>query len=418
MSIQAANARALEQILQADPVLTDIRPAHEVISGMDRHTLLHAGPPITWPEMCGPMKGAVFAALKYEKLARNDDEAEKLADSGKITFLPCHTKQAVGPMTGVTSFSMPLYVVENRHAGNTAYSTINEGAGDVLRFGAYTEQTVTRLQWIETVLAPVLKRVIQNLEGLKLSALMAQALSMEDELHMRNLASTNLLLKAIIPTLIDVEHNHETLAQIVKFLTANNDQFFLNLAMAANKTAADAAHDIQESTLVTAIARNGVEVGIRVSGLPDAWFTAPAPPVEGLYFPGYSAADACPDLGDSAIMETVGFGGFAMAAAPAIVNFLGVPDVSAATAYTQAMYEITAGEQTRYTIPGLNFRGLPAGVDIIKVVETRIQPVINTAIAGKHAGMGMIGAGVAKVPLKVFEQALIAFDARYTGEAE
>ena len=414
LSIKQANATAVQKLLQADPVLTDVQPAHKLIPGLNKHTLLHAGPPIEWAHMCGPMKGAVYAALQYEGLAGTAEEAQQLADSGEITFIPCHEKQAVGPMTGITSYSMPLYLVANRDAGNTAYSTINEGAGDVLRFGAFSDNTVRRLHWIEDILAPDLRRALKTLGGIQLAPLMAQALTMSDELHMRNIASTKLLLHAIVPALVEVEPDRDTLKDIINFLSVNNDQFFLNLAMAANKAAADAAHGFEGSTLVTAIARNGVEVGIRVSGLADQWFTAPAPTVDGLYFPGFSASNACPDLGDSAIMEVLGFGGLAVAASPAITTFLGIDTVAQAFDMTRLMYEITTAEHPIYRIPDLDFRGLPTGIDIMKVIETGIQPLIHTAIAGNEPGMGMIGAGVAKAPLELFEKALIAFDAQYS----
>ena len=408
--IQAANQEALRRLKQASPRLVDVRPAGEVLEDFDRQTILHAGPPVAYERMCAPMREAVHGVLCYEGLAENREDAAALAASGAIRFLPCHERGVVGPMTGVTSWSMPLLVVRNETFGNCAYSTINEGAWDVIRFGACTERTIRRLRWLERVLAPRLKQAVERLGGLDLGAIMAQALSMGDELHMRNIAASMVLFYQLAPALAQVSPPEE-LGEILSFLTSRNDQFFLNFAMAANKSAADAAEGVPHSTVVTAIARNGVEVGIRVSGLPGRWFTAPAPLVSGLYFPGYTEqADANPDLGDSAIMEVNGFGAFAMAAAPAIVRLIGIPDTREAFAFTQLMRTITVGEHQKYTIPGQNFAGLPLGIDLMKVVETGVEPGLNTAIASKVPGTGMIGAGLSRVPFQAFASALTAFD--------
>lgn len=411
-SIDRANEKAIKKMMEAQAFWVDIQPAHQLIEGMDQYTLLHSGPPISWDAMSGPMKGAVIAALKYEDLAKDDKEAYELALSGKIKFSPCHHYNAVGPMTGITSYSMPLYVVENKTDGNFAYSTINEGAGDVLRFGAHSENTVKRLKWIEKVLAPEFKKLVQSMGGLNLNVIIAQSLHMGDELHMRNGSSTAVFIKTIINHLVDVVEDKDVLKEITHFLTVNNDQFFLNLAMSACKVSADAAHGIENSTIVTAMARNGVEIGIRVSGLGDEWFTAPAAPVDGLYFSGFTSDDANPDIGDSAIMETGGVGGFAMATAPAIVRFLGAGGYQDAINYTMDMYDICASESNQYTIPNLDFRGTPTGIDIRKVIETGILPAINTAIASKEPGVGMIGAGVSRAPMEMFEKALIRFAER------
>ena len=410
--IQLANQKAVTKLKNAQPFWVDVTTAHEGI-GLDKHTLLHSGSPITWERMCGPMKGAVIAALKYEDLATTDEEALKLASSGKIKFEPCHHYGCVGPMTGIISYSMPLIVVLNQENGNKAYSTFNEGAGDVLRFGAYGKNTIKRLKWIETVLAPAMKMVAYHSQGINLKVVIAQALNMGDELHMRNGASSTIFIKTILNHLVETCHDHQTLVDIIHFLTTNNDQFFLNFAMAASKSSADAAHNIEHSTMVTAIARNGVDIGIRVSSLGNQWFTAPAAEVEGLYFSGYGPKDANKDIGDSAIMETGGVGGFAMAAGAAIVRFLGAGTYQDALNHTRDMYEICISESESYTIPNLDFRGTPTGIDILKVVETGILPVINTAIASKEAGVGMIGAGISRAPMALFSQALYAYADKY-----
>lgn len=414
-AIDQANQVAIAKIQQANPVWVDVEPAALAIQ-LPKTTLLHAGPPITWATMSVPMQGAIIAALKYEGLADSDEAARTLAGSGNITYSPCHEYGCVGPMTGVISASMPLLVVKNTEGTNTSYSSINEGAGDVARFGAYSDNTVRRLQWIETVLAPLLKKAITTGEGINLKLLMAQALNMGDELHMRNNSATPLFLRTLIARLTPVAESVAQLDEVVQFLTTRNDQFFLNYAMAAMKAMTDAGHGVAKSTVVTAMARNGVDIGIRVSGMGDKWYTAPAAEVDGLYFPGYTVADANPDIGDSAIMETGGAGGFAIAAGAAIVKILGTLTYQDALQYTLDMYEITVAEHQMFTIPNLEFRGTPLGIDIRKVVETGIQPIINTAIASKVAGGGMIGAGVAKAPMKLFNDAVVDYVTTYKEE--
>lgn len=410
--IREANEKAVAKLKNAQPYWVDIKPAHEVL-GLDKYTLLHAGPPIQWEEMCGPMRGAVIAVLKYEGLAANDNEALALAGSGKIHFAPCHSRGAVGPMTGVTSYSMPMICVLNKENGNYSYSTINEGTGKGIRFGSCDDATVERLKWLENVLGPALKAVVRKLGGVNLKMIISQALNMGDECHMRNNAATNLFIKSIAETLAEVVEDRKDLAEILHFLCTNNDQFFLNFAMAANKAAADAAHGIEYSTMVTAMARNGVNIGIRVSSLGDRWFTAPAAEVAGAYFPGFTEEDANRDIGDSAIMETGGVGGMAIATAPAIVRFLGAGRYQDAVNDTLRMYEVTLSEDDQFAMPNMDFRGSPIGIDIVKVLETGIAPLINTAIACKRPGVGMIGAGVSKAPPAMFEDALTAYFEQY-----
>lgn len=407
MDINAANQKAVEKVLNAQPVLVDIGIAGEVIPRMTKKTILHAGPPITWEKMSGPMRGAVMGALIYEGLAGDIKEAEELAASGEITFDPCHHHNAVGPMAGIVSASMPVFIVQNKTEGNYAYCTLNEGLGKVLRYGAYGPEVIQRLKWMEKVLAPAIKEALEIVGEINLKNLIAQAIQMGDECHNRNKAGTSLFMREIAPGLVQTKNSPETIAEIFKFISGN-DHFFLNLSMPACKCTMDAAHGIENSTMVTAMARNGTEFGIRVSGLGDRWFTGPASVVDGLYFPGYSSKDANPDIGDSVISETAGIGGFAMAAAPAIVKFVGGTAKDAIN-YTLSMYEITIAENNAFGIPVLEFRGTPTGIDIRKVVETGILPAINTGIAHKEPGVGQVGAGLVKPPVNCFEDALVAF---------
>lgn len=398
--IASANREAIDRLLKARPVALGIDVASNVVPGMDENVILHAGPPIGWERMCGPMRGAVIGGLLYEGLAEDPTQAEALASSGEIAFEPCHHHATVGPMAGVVTASMPVWVVENAAFGNRAFCTLNEGLGKVLRYGAFDDEVIERLNWMRQRLAPVLAAAIEAHGPIDLRTLIAQALQMGDEGHNRNKAGTSLLIRELAPHLVSLDATKDELRQVLEFLHGN-DHFFLNLTMPAAKCSLAAAAGIPGSSLVTVMSRNGTEFGIRVSGTGDQWFTAPAPTVDGLYLPGFTEQDAALDIGDSAITETAGYGGFAMAAAPAIVKFVGgTPE--RALEFTRRMYEITLAESNAYHIPALDFRGTPTGIDVLKVVESGIAPAINTGIAHKEAGVGMVGAGLVIPPMACF----------------
>jgi hypothetical protein len=401
-TVQAANATVVTRLVSARPVLVDVRPAGDVIPGLAGRTLLCAGPPIAWDRMCGPVKGAVIGAALFEGWASSAEQAGALADRGEIRFEPCHHHGAVGPMAGVVSPSMPVVVVENTAHGNRAFATLNEGLGRVLRFGAYDATVLERLRWLADTLGPALHRALQA-GPIDLKLIIAQALQMGDECHNRNNAATSLFVRTLAPALSRAVDS-PTAAAVFEFLLGNG-HFFLNLSMAACKATLDAAHGIAGATVVTAMARNGVEFGIRLSGTGDLWFTAPAPPIQGLYFPGYGPDDANPDLGDSAITETAGLGGFAMAAAPAIVRFVGGTPEDA-IGYTREMHGITLARNAEFALPALGFQGTPTAIDARRVVESGIAPLINTGIAHREAGVGQIGAGLTRAPLACFAAAL------------
>jgi hypothetical protein len=383
---------------------------------MHDNLLLHAGPPITWERASGPLQGAIIGALIFEGRARNEAEARALVERGEIELEPCHHHQTVGPMAGLTSPSMSVYIIENETHGNRAFSNLNEGYGKVLRYGAFDEEVQHRLRWMEGVMAPVLRDAIEAGGGIDLKALLSEALHMGDEGHNRNKAGSILYLKALAPHIARVSKEGEVAAKVLQVI-GDNALSVLNPVMAACKAMADAAHGIEGSTIVTTMARNGTDFGIRVSGLGDRWFTAPAQIPQGLYFPGFSADDANADIGDSTITETAGIGGFAMAAAPAIVSFVSGTPQDALNA-TMEMYEITYREHTYFTIPVLGFRGTPTGIDLRKVIETGLTPRVNTGIAHKKPGIGQIGAGLVRPPMEIFEQALLAFAEKYNiGEA-
>jgi uncharacterized protein DUF1116 len=412
--VDQANAVALRRVLDARQMLVDVRTAGEVLPGFERDMILHAGPPIDWEHMTAPVRAGALGAMLHEGLATSEEDAERKAARGEVRFEPCHHHDAVGPMAGMTTYSMPVLIVENRAFGNRAYSILNEGLGRVLRYGGLGPDVLERLDWMRRVLGPALGAAVRSLpDGIDLRALIGQALHMGDECHNRNRAASALLIKAIAPAIAALDLDAVERRRVLEF-AAGNEHFFLNVGMAACKAAMDAAHGVPGSTLVTTMARNGTEFGIRVSGLGSRqWFTGPSQVPRGLYFAGFSAEDASPDMGDSAITETAGIGGFAMAAAPAIVQFVGgVP--SDAIAHSRRMYEITVGESEAYTLPILNFRGTPTGVDVRMVVQTGILPQINTGIASRRAGVGQIGAGLVNPPIECFTSALRTCSQQFT----
>ncbi len=405
--IEEANKKVIEIILKGQPVLIGLDIALNVIPGMKKNLILHAGPPITWDRMCGPMRGAIMGALIYEGLAANADEAEKLASSEKIEYAPCHEHASVGPMAGIISASMPVFILQNETYGNYSYCTLNEGLGKVLRYGAFGPEVIKKLKWMETVLYPVLKNAVAFLGKINLKSIIAQALHMGDELHNRNRAGTSLFYRAIAPAIVRTSQNNEDAAKVLEFINGN-DHFFLNLSMPAAKATLDAARNIEKSSVVVVMARNGTDFGVQLAGTGNQWFTGIAPIPDALYFTGFTKKDANPDIGDSAITETAGLGGFAIASAPAIVQFVGGSAADAQN-YTLEMYEITAGENNMYQIPYLNFRGTPTGIDVIKVIEKGRTPFIDTGVAHKNPGVGQVGAGVLSAPFDPFVKAFEGF---------
>lgn len=414
-SIDEANEAVAHEIGAAQPVLVDVVQAHTVIPELDtdRPVLLHAGPPLSWEHFPAPMKGSCVGAAIFEGWARDEAGARELLGSGGVEFVTCHSVGAVGPMGGITSGHMAMVVVENRTAGNRAYSTMNEGIGKVLRFGAFDQEVRDRLAWMRDLLGPSLSAALAATEGgYPLAPLMARAITMGDEFHQRNIAASALFAKDMAPLLVRAGVQGTELEQVCDFL-GRTDQFFLNLAMASSKAAADAAHRIGEGSVVTAMARNGYEFGIRVAGLGDQWFTAPVNTPQGLYFTGYDQSQACPDMGDSSITETCGLGGMAMIAAPGVTRFVGAGGFEDALATSEEMAEIVVGHNPAMPIPTWDFQGTAVGIDVRKVVETSITPIINTGIASLEPGVGQIGAGTVRAPLGCFTSALEALAEEY-----
>ena len=398
-----ANRRALEAFLGVTARLVDVAPAAEVL-GLEPGRFLHAGPPITWERASGPLRGGLMAAAAFEGLVDDPEDAPARFERGDFSLDPCHHHAAVGPMAGVVSPSMWMFVLEDAASGRRTFCSLNEGLGKVLRYGAYDDTVLTRLRWMRDVLGPTLQRAVRDTGSVDVTGILTQMLQMGDEAHNRNRAGTLMLLRDLSPALATGGSDPRDLAEVFRFV-GGNDHFFLNLAMPACKLALDAARDIPGSTMVVAMARNGTDFGIQVSGTGDEWFTGPAQVPQGLFLGDYGPDDANPDIGDSAITETAGIGGFAMATAPAIVRLVGgsVPDALAAT---RRMHEICLGENPRWSVPVLEFQGVPSGIDVTRVCRTGILPQINTGMAGRVAGTGQVGAGLVNPPAEVFPAAL------------
>jgi hypothetical protein len=412
MDIDQANTTAVNRMMEARPILKGVATARDVIPGMKDNLFLHAGPPIEWRRMSGPLRGAIIGAMLFEGLAETEAAATSMVEKGEVEFDSCHHHGAVGPMAGVISASMKVYVVENVEHGNKSFSNLNEGYGKVLRYGAYSDDVLRKLRWMNEVLGSALAEALASSNGIDMRALIAEALHMGDEGHNRNKAGSLIYLKLLAPLLAKAVKDDAQEAEILQFI-GDNALSVLNPVMAACKAMTDAAHGVECSTIITTMARNGTDFGIRVSGLGERqWFTAPAEIPIVLFFSGFTQGDANPDIGDSAITETAGIGGFAMATAPAIVTFVGGNPKDAMNA-TLEMYEITFAESKYFTMPALDFRGTPTGIDLRKVVELGITPRINTGIAHKNAGVGQVGAGLVRPPLKIFEDALVAFADKY-----
>lgn len=413
--IEEANKKAVERMMESEPYVIDVKLAREAIEGFKDNLLLHAGPPITWERASGPLRGAIIGALIYEGLASNEEEAVKLVQRNEIVLKPAHEMNAVGPMAGVISPNMPVYIIEDKRYGNRTYSNFNEGIGKVLRYGAYDQEVQTRLKWMKEELYPAMKASLQlatkEKGGINFKAIIQQALHMGDECHNRYVAATSKFMNEIAPYMVAADLPKDVFKRVWDFMK-NNNFFTLNLGMASAKAMTLAAHNIKYSTIVTVLTRNGTDAGIWVSGLGNKWFTAPAPVPKGVFFPGFTQDDANPDIGDSAITETAGFGGFAMAAAPAVVSWVG-GSVEFAIENTKQMYNITYAKHKYFTIPYLGFQGTPTGVDIRLVLKTGITPTINTGIAHKKPGIGQVGAGIVKFPFELFKDAFKEFVSTY-----
>lgn len=405
--IDMANMEVIKKINTSQPSLIGMKKAIEAIPNMHSKMILHSGPKIEYDKMAEPMKGAILGAIILENLASNFEDANKIILNNDIEFVPCNEMGAVGPMAGIISPSMPVHIIKNETFGNYAYSNVNEGLGKVLRFGANGEDVIKKLRWICDTFLKIMSKAIEKAKSIDLKNIISQSIQMGDECHNRNKAASALFFKEIVPHIFEVSDyfDKKDILDTIRFIE-KNEHYFLNLSMASAKSCLDSAKNINNSTVVLCMARNGVDFGIRLSSNSNKWFVAPANDVDGLLFSGYSKEDCCKDLGDSSITETYGIGGFAMASSPAIVKFVG-GTVEDSKRYTSLMKQITVSEHTMLTIPNLDFTGSPMGIDIRKVIDTAILPIINTGIAHKKAGIGQVGAGLVNPPMAVFETAII-----------
>ena len=404
--IDKANDEVVEKVKAATAKLVDCKMAIDAIKGMKPNMILHAGPPVDWQHMADPQKGAVLGAIVFEGWAATVEEAEEYVKTHDIEFSPNHHVNSVGPMAGVVSPSMPVHVLYDEVNDNYSYCPINEGLGGVLRFGKNSPDVIERLLWMKSDFMPVLAEALKIAGGIDVRNIIMQALNMGDECHNRNKAATSLFYREIAVPIMKTNFPEEQKQAALDFIN-NNEHYFLNLSMPYCKLAQLAGTGVPHSSIVTIMARNGYEFGIKISCL-DQWFVDKAEYVKGLYFPGYSEEDASPDLGDSCITETNGIGGFAMAASPAIVKFVG-GSVSDAFNYSQSMNEICWSNNPNFTLPSLDFKPTALGIDIRKVIESGVLPIINTGIAHKQAGVGQIGAGLVNPPYNCFKQAIIEF---------
>jgi hypothetical protein len=414
--IKEANRETLNKMLEAQPVWVDVAKAGDVIPGMNKNTLLHAGPPQKYENMCGPQRGAAWGAIIFEGFADDAKEAHRLLEAGEFELEPAHDHDSVSGAAQVMSYSQPVIVLEDKANGKTYFSHMKEDTFTALRYGSHGEHTIRKLRWLADKVSPVLSKGLRKMGGLNCKDIIAKSLFMGDEGHNRNQAETCLFEQKFMPVLLSSDLRKEEILEVANLLE-HDENFFLYQVMVSCKAMLDAGKNVEYSSIVTTMARNGTEFGIKMSSLGDKWFTAPAPKVQGLYFPGFSEEDANPDLGDSCITETAGLGGFAMAASPAIVHFgtaTGVGgSVSDAINYTNEMYEITETENPAYQIAYLDFRGCPTGIDVLKVLDTGIQPIINTSISPKEPGRSQAGAGLVRAPMDCFKKAFRAYAEKY-----
>lgn len=398
--------RSLDALNNTEVVLHRVRRAGEVTSRVTGRHFLHAGPPLELADIPGPMRGAIIGGLLLEGEAKTVTEAEAIIDSGEVSISPCHDEGAVGAMAGIITPSTPVVVAA---AGDLrTFSPLNEGVQGAVRYGSYDDATLDRLRWLADVLAPALDQAVRSTDPIDLVALVAEGLRRGDDCHNRLVATSAALLVALTPGLLRGSGDRDDAARVASVMAANG-HFALPFAISAAKALALSAAGVEGSSVVTTMAGNGREFGIRVSGLGDRWFTVESPTGAPVLLDGATMDDVTPTMGDSMISETAGFGAFAMTAAPAIMSFVG-GDMALARDITARMRQITAGTSTRFLIPGEDFRGTALGIDVHKVRATGIEPVINNGLAHREPGRGRVGAGITAVPVRPFVQASQALE--------
>jgi hypothetical protein len=406
--VEKANAEVIRRLNEGVPMLVGVETARSVIPGLGERDVLHSGPSIAWPDMPDPLQRSIRATVVVEGWADDVAAAGRLVESGEVALRPANESRTVVPMATSIGPSAPVYVVENAAGGVTAYSSINQGSGAVQWFGADNDDALARLRFVRDQVAPVLKQALEGKGPIDVLALAAQGVTMGDDVHLRVQATTNLLLRDLLPYL--VRSTHPAASDVATFLSGNH-LMFLNVAMAAAKSLVEWGADVPDASIVTTMARNGSTYGVRLAGGGD-WFLAPSPPIQdALYYPGQGPETSAPDIGDSSVLELVGLGGPAAANSPAVAGFLG-GRMADAIAATRSMQRICAGESPRFRLPILDNIGTPVGVDVRRVVELGITPAVNTGIIHRTDGTGQVGAGVAWAPIECFTAALMDLDRR------
>jgi hypothetical protein len=408
--IDEANRKAVDNILSAEAVLVDMRPAREAVPGFKDNLITHAGPPISWDRMLKVQKIAVLNAIVSEGLAETAQEADALVRRQEVTVEPNHKYGNVSGMCGVTSASNPVFIFKDSVHGNTSTDWMQT---DMTSFGDTYERGIKEVTFVRETLAPVMAATIKHAGGFNVKELLARGLQMGDELHGSFDATRGILMNWILPHIVRTDFPKETLGQVGDYFMGNGGRWFCgNLMMGGCKVMMDAAKGIKYSSIVTAMARNGVDFGIKVSTLGDAWFIGPAGEIKGFLFPGFTAGDAAPDIGDSAISESRGLGGTALPASPSQARLFG-GGLEEAVQHTKAMQKVSILEDPLFRIPYMDFVGVPVGIDIRKVLELNTVPRIDTGIAHKDGGHGIIGTGIADAPIEAFKKAIAAFAAEY-----
>jgi hypothetical protein len=401
--IDRANAEVFRRLDTGVPMWTTVATAGDVLADVGDHTLLHCGPTIEWPDVCDPLRRSMRAATVAEGWAADVTEADTLLRTGRIRLEPANLHATVVPMATALGPSMPLLVADNQAGGTQAFCAINQGSGDVAWFGRETDAAIERLQFLRDVAAPLLAGAVDRSGPVDILSLAAQGLAMGDDVHMRTQASTNLLIRHLLPHLVAATGPHAV--EFARFLSGDH-LFFLNLAMAAAKSLTMWAEQVQESSIVTTMARNGTTFGVRLAGSPT-WFIAEAPEIgDALYNPGFGPGSGARDIGDSAVLELVGLGGAAAAGSPAVAAFLGGTMADAAEV-TENMTDICHGASSRFRLPTLDMRGTPVGVDARLIAKLGQTPKVNTGILHISDGVGQVGAGVATAPLGCFTDAAL-----------
>jgi hypothetical protein len=407
--IDEANREVVRRMNEGVPLLTGVASAGSVIPGMTDRTVLHCGPAIAWADMCDPLQRSVKAAIVAEGWCADVAAAAAMLAAGDVRLAPANEHATVVPMATAIGPSAPVYVVHMKAGGTTAFSSINQGSGQVAWFGVDSPEAIERLRFVRDVVGPVLAGALASKGSTDVFSLAAQGVPMGDDVHMRVQATTNLFLRDLLPHLVSSTHSG---AEAAATFLSGNHLMFLNLAMAAAKSLVMWAGEVPNSSIITTMSRNGTTYGIRLPGRDDEWFITESPPIQqALYYPGQGPETSANDIGDSAVLELIGLGGPAAANSPAVAGFLG-GRMSHAIAATRKMQRICVGESSRFRLPILDNVGTPVGIDLRLVVESGITPAVNTGIVHVSAGTGQVGAGVATAPLACFVEALLALDRR------